>query len=93
MEDDSLSTDLIKRFVNSVADKLVKIESLIINRDWQQLEEILHQLRGTGGNFGFPAVSELAEEMELYAKSKNANELNQLLVSLKETHEKMAAGF
>ncbi len=93
LEDDSLSSDLIKRFVSSVADNLVEIETLLITEDWQRLQELLHKLRGTGGNFGYPTVSELAEEMELYAKSKNVNQLNKLLRSLKETHEKMVAGF
>lgn len=92
LEEDPGAIDLIKRFVNNFAEFIKNIEQSIQKYDWDNLSDILHQLKGTGGNFGYPAISELAEEMELYTIKQNETELNRLLSKLKSVYKEVELG-
>lgn len=80
---------LVTRFLNRLTDTIKNIEKHIAEESWEELSDILHQLKGTGGNFGFPKLAELASEMESYAKSESGAELEQQLLELKEMHQQM----
>lgn len=92
LEEDPDAVDLIKRFVKNLATSLKEIKTLIENFEWERLSVKLHQIKGTGGNFGFPDISTIAEKMELQTADHNTVELNKLLSELTFTHEKIVLG-
>ena len=92
LEGDSSAIELIKRFVNNFSGSLEKIEQFMDDKDWENLSEIFHQIKGTGGNFGYNDVYLIAKKMESYAKEKNMDELKKLFSELQITHKKMLEG-
>lgn len=92
LEEDPEALDLIKRFVANLSTALMEIKIFIENSEWDKLSAKLHQIKGTGGNFGFPDISTIAEKMELKTAVHNTAELNKLLSELTSTHEKIVLG-
>lgn len=92
LEDDPNISKLVKRFVDSMTLTVKNIEELIAASDWSGLSEILHKLKGTAGNFGFPDVTALAGKMEFQAINHSQSELLILLDELKKNHKQMLSG-
>ena len=92
LEEDPQAVNLIKRFVANLSTALMEIKAMIENSEWENLSAKLHQIKGTGGNFGFPDVSKIAEKMELQTANYNTRELNKLLSELTSTYEKIVLG-
>ena len=92
LEEDPGALYLIKKFVSNFAKSLNKIENHIQLKQWENLADILHQIKGTGGNFGYPDVYSIAAEMECHVEGKNLEGLNELLSKLRDLHSKMALG-
>ena len=92
LDEDPESIDLIKRYVHKLGDTLKEIEKSIHAKEWENLADILHQLKGTGGNFGYPVLTSLAGKMEFQAINKNKDELIELLSELKISHQQILEG-
>jgi len=89
LEEDPGAVHLIKKFVNNFIKSLNKVESYIQQQQWDNLADILHQIKGTGGNFGYPDIYSIVAEMEFHVESKNADALNEFLSKLRELHRRM----
>lgn len=92
LKDGKESEELMQKFITNVANNITDIEQFIQLQEWNKLDQLLHQLRGTGGNFGFQDISTLAEQMEHFVRAEDSSELHKLLNDLKATHEKMRSG-
>lgn len=92
LNEDPETIDLIKNFVGNFSKSLSKIEKFIEQQHWDKLLDVLHQIKGTGGNFGYPEICSVAVEMESHTKGKDTSALYQLLSELKEVHSKMEMG-
>jgi PAS domain S-box-containing protein len=62
--DDPEMTELVEVFVASMDERLRTIDAALTARDWATLRTIAHQLRGSGGGFGYPQVSAQAARLE-----------------------------
>ena len=92
LDKDSTAIDLIKRYSHGLKDTVVDIERAIKETDWEKLSQVLHQLKGTGGNFGYRELSSLAGKMEFQVANKNKDELFILLEQLKDTQKQIILG-
>ena len=92
LESDPEAIELIKRFVYKLTDTLKEIEKSIQAHDWENLSDILHQLKGSGGNFGYPNLTSIAGKMEFQVVNENQDELNTLLAELQESHQQILSG-
>ncbi len=92
LEEEPDFLELIKKFIDSLPDTFNKIETAMQQEDWDNLKEILHQLKGLGGNFGYNIVSKTAANMEFQAINKNTVELKKLFNELKEIYNRMLIG-
>jgi HPt (histidine-containing phosphotransfer) domain-containing protein len=63
-KDDPDMADLVDSYVSSVPEKLEIIEKCISTEDVQTLARVVHQLKGSAGSYGFPAITSLAAELE-----------------------------
>lgn len=54
---------LVQNFVTKLPDIMNSIEQAVEQLNWQELSALLHNLKGLGGSFGFPEITELAGPM------------------------------
>ena len=60
---------LINRFVGKLGTKVTLMREYLSNHQLDQLGGIAHQLKGAGGGYGFPSISESARHLEECAKT------------------------
>lgn len=80
-----LQSTFIKRKLDSIAD----VRKLALNKDFTSLQTIGHQLKGSGGAYGFKEITEIGETLENQALSENISgallsidELEKILCSI-----------
>ena len=56
--------DLVRQFVEQLPGHVGTIEQWTAARDWKKLRTVVHDLKGSGGNFGFQAISALCAKLE-----------------------------
>ena len=66
---DSVVNHLLQDFIDELSRMLTNIKLAFVNEDWQNMQETVHDLKGMGGGFGYPQLSELAELLEKGLKS------------------------
>ncbi|HEY5602890.1 MAG TPA: response regulator [Gammaproteobacteria bacterium] len=78
--------ELVDEFVASLPAFAQSLQSAAEEHNWRQLESLAHQLKGTGGGFGFSEITVLAERLEAELRTnaiENAvNVLGELLENI-----------
>lgn len=59
-----ISHDLQQQFLQGLALAQQQIEQASQTKNWPELKRLSHQLKGTAGSFGFPQLSEAAEQVQ-----------------------------
>ena len=73
----------IDSILNCAHDNILLMENAIENNDAAQLELASHSLKGACSQFGAMALSELAQQMENFAKELEVNKGCNILEALK----------
>jgi HPt (histidine-containing phosphotransfer) domain-containing protein len=55
---------IVDEFVEGLPDEVSKLLELLQSKDLPPLRRLVHQLRGTGGGYGFDPITELAASAE-----------------------------
>ena len=79
---DSVVKDLLTDFINELSNMLTHIKISFVNEEWQTMCAVMHDLKGMGGGFGYPQLSELAEKLEDELKNENYPAVQGLLNKL-----------
>jgi signal transduction histidine kinase/CheY-like chemotaxis protein/HPt (histidine-containing phosphotransfer) domain-containing protein len=66
--------ELVSEFTASLPARTEKLTQLIADRDLDQLRQVVHQLKGAGGGYGFAEITQLAGEAEHTIKAGAAIE-------------------
>ncbi len=74
--------DLIELFVNSIPDKINQIKQFHQDKDFEKLKFLSHQLKGAAGGFGFPKLTDIAEDLELVCINKSTDKLDEKVDTL-----------
>lgn len=82
---------LVANYLARFPEQLERVASALGSRDWASLNEELHDLKGTAGNFGFAEVAALAKAMESHAKAEDGPALEQGLKELGQLKQRMLA--
>ena len=69
-------TAVIDDFVNGLPAQVAKIRGLVEGKDLGELRRAVHQLKGAGGGYGFPQITQIALQAENELKA-SANDLTQ----------------
>jgi len=56
--------DIVEEFVDGLSDRIVHLKLAFDELDWSQLRTLAHRLKGAGGSYGYPDISQLAAQME-----------------------------
>ena len=62
---------LMPRFLANRQKEIVKMQSFLAQADFEALKLAGHTLKGVGGGYGFPALSELGARFEVYADARD----------------------
>ena len=81
-EDDQDILELMDQFLESLAKHVENCLQAFADHNFADLAEILHQLKGMCGNFGFQIISDKAADLELAIKANETSIVAQLLDDL-----------
>lgn len=79
--DDELMAPLVKKFVSNLNPKIEQLNECLISNRLDDLAKLAHQLKGSGGGYGFPSISEAAKHVETQAKAEPDIEKIQAVVA------------
>ncbi len=84
VRDDPSFADLVEEFVGGLDDRLKQMEQAIRASDFEALRCAAHQLKGSGGGYGYPILTDRAAQLEHGAKSEAVDDCFDQLAELKE---------
>ncbi len=92
LEDDPEIIELVHNYIKNLPEVLKHVEEALKQKNWERLKDLAHQIKGTGGNFGFVELSNLAGTIEFQAMNMNMDELGGLFEKLSHVCERIIAG-
>jgi signal transduction histidine kinase/DNA-binding response OmpR family regulator len=69
---DAKANKLLEKFVGRLPERVASLLALMQEQDLTGLRQALHQIKGAGGGYGFPLISELAGKAEKRLKDDDA---------------------
>lgn len=66
--------ELVEIFVSDLPDRVAEIRRYAQFEDWSEVRRLAHQLKGAGGSYGFPHLSEAAQQVELAGKEREPSD-------------------
>lgn len=89
-EDPSFA-DIVMQFVDGLSGRLAIMEQALRTSDLDALRVAAHQLKGSGGGYGYPVLTEEAAKLESLAKSGAVDDCASKLAELKELCSRVVA--
>jgi HPt (histidine-containing phosphotransfer) domain-containing protein len=90
--DDPELRDVVEEFVHGLPRRLAEMRAAYAQLDWELLRTLAHRLKGAGGSYGYPVLSQLAAEMERGFRSHCAGQFNTWASQLEQLSEAARAG-
>ena len=85
--------ELFDMYINQLSGVISNFEVLLDRKDWETLKDELHRLKGTGGTFGFPEITEQCIEIEKRIKANQLAEAEQLIRVLNDNNRKICSEY
>ena len=82
MRDEPEYIELIKRYVNELSDIVHNIEEAFQGSNWQHLKFLIHDLKGSSGNYGYDELYRLCMEIEAKIESQDYDAVELLISEL-----------
>jgi len=82
IEDETIR-DLLPGYVARRKEEIVKLQEMVSQDDFTQLRMIGHNLKGSGGLYGLPALSDFGANLESAALAQNQENIQDLLTEMK----------
>lgn len=67
--------DLVEEFVDALAPSIDAMQQAVAASHWQEVQSLAHQLKGSGGAYGYPALTDAAAILENAAKACDAEQV------------------
>ncbi|MFO1023101.1 MAG: Hpt domain-containing protein [Planctomycetales bacterium] len=68
MADDPDFVELLEMFVEGIGEKKTSLLDASRGGDFESIRKVAHQLKGSGGGYGFPGITEHALALEMSVK-------------------------
>ncbi len=91
-DDDEDFMFLVINFVNGLSKRMERIETQLENKNWEELRQALHDLKGSGTSFGYPTLTELSAKLEADIKSGSLDGIPEGVKSLSMLIERIKLG-
>ena len=69
VREDPSFAEIVVQFVDGLDQRLEKMEEAVRAADFQALRAAAHQLKGSGGGYGYPVLTDKAAKLEKDAKN------------------------
>ncbi|MFQ5414019.1 MAG: Hpt domain-containing protein [Phycisphaerae bacterium] len=92
VREDASFADIVEEFVNGLDDRLKNMEQAVRASDFEALRSAAHQLKGSGGGYGYPVLTEHAARLEQQAKANLVDECFDQLAVLKDLVSRVVVG-
>ena len=92
LEEEPELLDLVVRFAEHLPKRLSDISAAAADQDWHVLKQQLHALKGVCANFGFPSISQLAQEIEDTLSHQQYTNITPLLEELISLCQRISIG-
>lgn len=83
VREDASFADLVLEFVDGLGERLTTMEDALREANFDALRVAAHQLKGSGGGYGYPILTEKAFELEKNATAKELDACHDLVADLK----------
>ena len=83
IREDVAFTDMVTQFVAGLGDRVVRMEEAIRAADFDALRTSAHQLKGSGGGYGYPILTARAAQLEKHAKNRSLDQCIEVIDELK----------
>lgn len=60
---------LVRQFVGGLPGTLRSIREAVDTKDWETVESLSHKLKGVGGNYGYPKLSVISQQINMAVKN------------------------
>jgi HPt (histidine-containing phosphotransfer) domain-containing protein len=84
--------DVVEEFIQGLGGRIEELRTAYAQLDWERLRTLAHQLKGAGGSYGYPPISQLAAQMECAFRSHCADQFNAWMRQLEELSAAARAG-
>jgi signal transduction histidine kinase/DNA-binding NarL/FixJ family response regulator len=81
---------IVESFVNRLHERLDEMRAARAEADWNQLAELAHWLRGSGGTVGFRCFTEPAQRLEQLAKARQIEKIDEVMQEISALVERIA---
>jgi len=81
--------DLIKKYINKYPDMIRELKIAFKETDLSSFEMLLHDIKSTGGNYGFMLITDLAIMIKTHLNNHNVKAVKPLLDELEALHQRM----
>lgn len=71
--------ELIKEYIKYLKSSIPDIRSKLANNEFYDVMKFGHNIKGSGGGYGFMELSDMGKGLELAAKDENSNECQKYL--------------
>ena len=92
LEEDPDLIDLIDKFISRLTGMQEAILKAHNENEGETFLSLVHQMKGVGGNYGYPALTTLCAEIEAGAKNNNNSNVEEKLSEFKLMCDKVLAG-
>ncbi len=90
-ESESFAT-LVNEFIDNFIKLLDEMDDLYKKQNWKILQNRTHDLKGSGGGYGYPQISEIASRIETASKNAEYHLLPEMLLELRQLAVKIIRG-
>jgi len=91
LADDPDLHELVKMFVEEMPTRIERLTKEFCEKNWDDLKNLAHQLKGAAGSYGFGEVTPAAEKLEhSLQRHVTEEEIQQSLVELLDLCRRMA---
>ena len=81
--------EIVTQFVNGLNERVARMEEAIRVADFDALRVAAHQLKGSGGGYGYPILTERAAQLEKYARNHALDQCVEAIEELKTICERV----
>ena len=81
--------NLIKKYINKYPSMIFDLKAAFENEDYNLFEMLLHDIKSTGGNYGFMLITDLSVMIKTHLNNNNIKAIIPLLDELETLHKRM----
>jgi CheY-like chemotaxis protein len=84
--------DLIDKFMRRLPEMQSAINQSYNDKNWEVFSGLIHQMKGVGGGYGYPMLTDLCANLEVQLKNQSMDNVAKLMNEFNELAEQILAG-